>query len=181
MDPSAQTKSCPLCGEEILAVALKCKHCQSVLAEPPAPAPRPASGDAAGVVLLLAPWVGIALLWLWVGESPLIKASDNLMMVGVLVVLGTAVLAAVDASALGLGVKGTPAAKGTGPGGTFIGVLLLWFIMYPVHMHERAKYGGRANYAWAAVIGMILFVMSTWYLGSLINDKIEEIRRAFGH
>jgi len=181
MDPSSQTKSCPLCGEEILAVALKCKHCQSVLGGPAlAPAPQTSSGDAAGVVLLLAPWIGIALLWLWVGESPLIKASDNLVIVGALVVVGTAILAAVDASTLGLGVKGTPAAKGTGPGGTFAGVLLLWFLMYPVHMHERAKYGGRPNHAGVAVIGMILFVASAGYLGSLINDKIEELRRAFG-
>ncbi len=27
-------KRCPFCGEEILTVAIKCKHCQSDLAEP---------------------------------------------------------------------------------------------------------------------------------------------------
>lgn len=178
------TTSCPFCGEEILSVAVKCKHCQSALSAPavtpPATSAPRAQGDGHGTVLLLAPWVGVALLWLWVGESPLFKASDNLLTVVGLVVVGTAIVAAIDANALGSGVKGTPAEKATGPGGTFASVLLLWFLMYPVHMHERAKYGGRARHTWAAVFGMLAFVASAGYLGTLINDKLDELRQAFG-
>ncbi len=38
MTTSKPTKSCPYCGEEILAVAVKCKHCGSRLTAPPSPA-----------------------------------------------------------------------------------------------------------------------------------------------
>jgi hypothetical protein len=34
MPQSADTKACPFCGEQILAVARKCKHCRSVLTRP---------------------------------------------------------------------------------------------------------------------------------------------------
>ena len=37
----AETKPCPMCGETILAVAKKCKHCRSTLDEQPAPPPAP--------------------------------------------------------------------------------------------------------------------------------------------
>ena len=41
MTATEPTKRCPYCGEEILAVAVKCKHCGSVLTAPPPPAPQP--------------------------------------------------------------------------------------------------------------------------------------------
>jgi hypothetical protein len=46
-DMNTSTKACPYCGEEILAVAIKCKHCQSMLSESQADrtaSPQPSAG-----------------------------------------------------------------------------------------------------------------------------------------
>ena len=170
------TKSCPYCGEQVLAIAVKCKHCQSALGVAAVTAPR-AAGDGRGALLLLLPWIGVALCWFWVAGSPLITASNNLTIAIAIVVLGCAIAAAMDATALGFGVKGTPAEKASGAGGTFAGVALLWPIVYPMHMHLRSKHGA-PNRAGAAVMGMLAFSASAIYFAVLINDQMEAIQHS---
>lgn len=55
--PGGDTKPCPLCGEEIKVIAVKCRHCNSDLLNPAASGPA-ASGPAAApppIVVLAAP------------------------------------------------------------------------------------------------------------------------------
>jgi hypothetical protein len=179
------TKACRYCGEQILAVAIKCKHCRSMLDEEPArrkahpewtgmpaPAPAPAS-DERGILLAIIPWVGVLVCWFWIGESPLVNASHNLMMLGLAVTLSTALVAAIDASALQLDRKH----GGLGPIGTFIGVSLLWIVLYPVHMSNRGKAGVPSRLA-PALVGALAFVALTVYFAVLINERLMELQRA---
>lgn len=178
-----ETKRCPFCGEAILAIAVKCKHCNSILnaSYPPPPpvvmSPPPPTSDGTGIVLALIPWIGVALCWFWVGESPLLTASSNLTTLGAIIVIGTAITAAIDASALQFGVKGGRAADGFGPVGTFIGVALLWIVFYPIHMTSRTR-AGAPNRTAIAVVGALAFVGSLILVAMMIDDKIDAIRRS---
>lgn len=39
----ADTKNCPYCGEEILSIAIKCKHCGEFLVDQPNPETTPSA------------------------------------------------------------------------------------------------------------------------------------------
>lgn len=61
------TKPCPYCGEEILAVAVKCKHCGSTLSGPSNAARsqlrmRPGFAVAGAIILIL---IGVGLFFNW--------------------------------------------------------------------------------------------------------------------
>lgn len=43
MSDTCETKACPYCGEQILAIAVKCKHCHSDLSTPTNPSMQSAA------------------------------------------------------------------------------------------------------------------------------------------
>jgi hypothetical protein len=103
----------------------------------------------------------------------------NLTIVGVAVVLSTAIVAAIDAASLGLGRKDGPVPNAFGPFGAFFGIALLWIIIYPVYMSHRGK-AGVSSWLALALLGVIAFAASAGYMALLIEEGMREFQRAFG-
>lgn len=80
----ADVKACPLCGEEILAVAIRCKHCQADLsgkAKPPT-AVKSTGGGALVKVIGAVALIGGMLVAMWGGSVP---NGETEMLAGVVV------------------------------------------------------------------------------------------------
>jgi amino acid transporter len=177
---SEETKKCPFCGEEILAVAVKCKHCGSDLSEKPAAAVAPSTADAnenIGYILLLLPVIATVLIWLWIGNMNMFQNPGSMLnIVGFGTVIITAILVAYEAGQLGFGkVTGEGKKKESSPALYFLIVLLFWIIGYPLYLYQRSK-KGKKNFIVGGIIVAILFVLSYFIMASAINEKVDEIR-----
>ena len=161
-----------------------CGACQTYVPGPapgtPMPPPRaggaataaaPGRGDTLGILLLLVPFVGLAMLWFWVGESMLIQAESNLALTGLVVVVASAVLAGVDASQIGMTRQ-----HGGGPGTVVVGVVILWLVAYPWYMARRTRVAPHAGrYGVGAFVGAAAFTASYVYIAVLVADRLSAL------
>ncbi len=206
--PPSTTKACPMCGETILAVAKKCKHCQTIFDEPAKSETNAhesqsaaSSPDVMGVLLLLLPLIGGGLLFLsWYkagGEFMVIEAREvfttaNYLLIAafVVVMLGSAILVGIDAAILGYGKdeNNKVVALRTGPAAWAFGQLLLWLIAYPWYISARKHASERAaDYTSGATIFTVLFLIgavTVYMLNSerekLVQGQVAESREAIG-
>ncbi len=190
-DPNA-TKACPMCGETILAVAKKCKHCQTFFDESAtsgtttsASQSTASSPDVMGVLLLLLPLIGGVLLFLsWYkasGEFSVMEAGEVfstsyqlLISAFVVVLVGSAILVAIDAATLGYGKdeRSKVVALRTGPAAWAFGQLLIWIIAYPWYMSARTHASKRAtDFAAGAILFSILFLLGSVTVSMLYSTR----------
>ena|SRR5215469_5415633 len=101
---SEATKRCPFCAEEILEAAKKCKHCGSDLNNMSAAetkTDKPAADY--GLILLIIPVASTLLIWFWVSGMNLLQSpGTTLDFITVATVLTTAIVAALEASKVGM-------------------------------------------------------------------------------
>lgn len=125
--------------------------------------------------MLLLPLAGAGLIWGWVGSMRMIEnpqGSFNVV-VGAVVFL-TAILAAVDVSALSRSMIGIPPSNG--PGAWFLFVLLVWVIGFPAYLAGRSK-SGATSYAVAGILVTLVFLgVAGWY-GYAIHEATAELQR----
>lgn len=170
-----ETKQCSMCGEEILAVAKKCKHCNSDLA---ASHPGASDSDKAvadyGNALLAIPVVAILLIWFWVsGMSLLQSPGGSLTLIALVTLLGTAGVAAMEASKIGMlrdKEKGTHK-----PVTWFFLITCIWIVGYPAYLLKRKHYGLKSRFVPGLVIALI-FVASWSVMDGAIESKKAEVR-----
>lgn len=180
MTTEQETKRCPYCGEEILAVAIKCKHCGSNITEDAGPATTVAAVEKApadfGLFLIAIPIIATMLIWFWIDNLNLLQSpGEKLSLILVSTIVGTAIVAAMEASKANMK---TDRLEGTyGPVAWFLIFILLWVVGYPSYMFKRKHYGLKNQVVAALLVGLI-FVGSFVLVNSAINSQAAQLRQS---
>ncbi len=131
-----------------------------------------------GILLLALPVISTFLIWFWIGGMNLLQAPGQaLSIVGIITIAATALVAAIEASQVGM-VSNRK--NGTyGPVAWFFIVSLLWVIGYPAYLYKRRKYGC-TNFLVIGLIVAFAFVGSQVLMGVAIDRKVDEVRSGLG-
>ncbi len=173
---SEEIKRCPYCGEEILAIAIKCKHCGSDLIGETAQA-IPLKPVDYSLILIAIPLVATALIWGWVANMNLLQSpGSTLDLIGLFTVAGTALVASIEASKAGM--RRDKKLDTYSPITWFILIGLLWIIGYPAYLLKR-KHSGLPNKVGVGLVVCVVFLFSYFTMNNAIETKKAEIRQHF--
>jgi len=132
--------------------------------------------DIMGITLLVIPIAVSALMWIVVSQMNLLQNPLNMLSIfGIVIVAGTSVVMAIDASLLGMG-KPIDGKSTTSPFVWFLGGLLLWIVVYPTYLHQRSRFG-RYNFVMAGILSLSVFLGISVLLGYNIQTQIYSVRK----
>jgi threonine/homoserine/homoserine lactone efflux protein len=175
-----EKKRCPFCGEEILKVAIKCKHCSTDLTGKKEVSVK--KSEAIGTIALCLPIGAVFLAFFWVGSIPLIfDPGSKLYGLTAITILITAILIAVEANFVGAGAEGDidkNEKKRDGPVAWFFGALLFWIIFFPMWMYRRSKYDLK-SLGLSSILIVLIFISGISVMFTAIERQKMKIRREF--
>lgn len=127
------------------------------------------------IFLLGLPLLSTLIIWFWVsGMNLLQRPGDTMSLIMLVTVIGTAIIAALEASKLGMV---SDRKKGTyGPTAWFFLIMLLWIVCYPIYLLKRKSYGLK-NRLVSGIIVAIIFMGSWSIMSTAIDTKISEVKQ----
>ena len=149
--------------------------------------PKPqSSSEILGIIALLLPICGAGFAWIKLSGTTVLGSffSNTIEVTLAVVILGTAILIAIEASSVGAG-SATDLKKGTtkrreGPVVWFFFVVLLWIVGYPLWMYRRSQYGLK-NYLGVAIAIALVYAVSMALLGAAVQDAQQSFRQQFSY
>ena len=168
-----KNKACKYCGESILAVAAKCKHCGSNLTNQPNAQPDTPAADY-GPLLLGIPVVGVILVEFWISGMTLIQfPGDKMSLILLATILCTAGAAALEASKVGME---SDRERGTySPTAWLFLIMIMWVLCYPIYLYKRKAYGLK-NHLLAGILITLAFITSWSAMSYSIEKNKSEVR-----
>jgi hypothetical protein len=168
MEMNQETKACQFCGENILAVAVKCKHCGSDLSAK-AVLPRKPDETVGNLVFAL----------------PIVSAFAILTLPGAVwlitwaTIIITAIMIATEAKKVGAGADTDLNEKGNrreGPTAWLIAGIGLWIVAYPVWLYRRSIYGLK-NLLWPGLLSTLVFIAMVISVSYYVEKTKQEALR----
>jgi predicted Zn finger-like uncharacterized protein len=167
-------KRCTFCGEEILDIAKKCKHCGSNIEGDIERGGNIEPEADYGLFLLAIPAVATMLIWFWVSGMNLLQSPGSTMaLILIATILGTAIVAAMEASKVKM--KSDRKKGSYSPTAWFFIISFIWLIGYPSYLFKRRQYGLR-NLIVSGILIAFIFIGSFVTMSTAIEAKKAEIR-----